>query len=499
MYEAGVRRGGCNGPIWTVWSRAMSLVRDATYEKGFATQPNEVAIDELEVTGVIPAWLSGTLVRNGPARYEVGDRTLNHWFDGLAMLHAFGFADGSVSYANRYLHSGAHRAATQEGHIAYPEFATDPCRSLFARVQAMFSSADGDVAPNANVNVVRLGERYLALTETPLPVQFDPRTLDTLGVARDAAAPTGQHATAHPHHDPERDEMVAYAVQFGGRSHYVLYAVPADGGERRTIAKLPVAQPSYIHSFALTPRYAVLCEFPLVVNPLRLAVRAKPFIANYRWEPDRPARFLVVDRATGEQQGAYEADPFFCFHHINAFERDGSLVLDVAAYDDAEIISALYLDRARDPEAVLPRVEPRRYELDLAHGAVRSRRLADVFFELPRIDYGRRNGQPYAYAYANSLAEPGAPGFLDRIVKLDVETGAVATWAEDDCYAGEPVFVREPDGADEDAGVLLSVVLDARTGTSFLLVLDARDLSELGRADVPQHVPFGFHGAYFRA
>jgi len=46
--------------------------------------------------------------------------------------------------------------------------------------------------------------------------------------------------------------------------------------------------------------------------------------------------------------------------------------------------------------------------------------------------------------------------------------------------------------------VLLSVVLDARTGTSFLLVLDARDLSELGRADVPQHVPFGFHGSYFR-
>ena len=75
----------------------------------------------------------------------------------------------------------------------------------------------------------------------------------------------------------------------------------------------------------------------------------------------------------------------------------------------------------------------------------------------------------------------------------------MATWAEDDCYAGEPVFVREPDGADEDAGVLLAVVLDARTGTSFLLVLDARDLSELGRAHVPQHVPFGFHGAYFRA
>ena len=474
------------------------LVKDTTYAKGFETQPDEVALDALEVSGAIPAWLTGALVRNGPARYEVGDRTLNHWFDGLAMLHAFGFADGRVSYANRYLRSGAYRAATEDGRIAYSEFATDPCRSVFARVQAMFSAADGGVTPNANVNVVRLGERYLAMTERPLPVVFDPQTLDTLGVARDAAPPAGQHTTAHPHHDPERDEMVAYVVQFGGRSHYVLYAVGAKSGKRRTIAKLPVSRPSYMHSFALTPRHAVLCEFPLVVNPLRLATRAKPFIANYRWDSDRPARFLVVDREKGELRGTFETDPFFCFHHINAFEDGESLVVDLCAYDDAEIIQALYLDRARDPEAVLSPVEPRRYELDLERGAVRSRRLADVMFELPRIDYRRHNGRPYRYAYASSMREPGASGFLDQLVKLDVESGAVERWDEDGCYPGEPVFVREPGGDGEDAGVLLSVVLDARSGTSFLLVLDARDLRELGRAHVPQHVPFGFHGSYFR-
>jgi beta,beta-carotene 9',10'-dioxygenase len=476
------------------------LVKDITYAKGFETQSDEVALHALEISGSIPAWLTGTLVRNGPARYEVGDRTLNHWFDGLAMLHAFGFGHGRVSYANRYLRSGAYRAATEDGRIEYSEFATDPCRSVFARVQAMFSAADGGATPNANVNVVQLGERYLAMTETPLPVVFDPQTLDTLGVARDAAPPAGQHTTPHPHHDPERDEMVAYVVQFGSRSHYVVYAVGARGGTRRTVAKLPVSRPSYMHSFALTTRYAVLCEFPLVVNPLRLATRAKPFIANYRWDPDRPARFLVVDREQGELRGTFETDPFFSFHHINAFEDGESVVVDLCAYDDAEIIQALYLDRARDPEAVFSPVEPRRYELDLdlERGAVRSRRLADVMFELPRIDYGRHNGRPYRYAYACSLREAGAPGFLDQLVKLDVESGAFERWNEDGSYPGEPVFVREPGADGEDAGVLLSVVLDARSGTSFLLVLDARDLREIGRAHVPQHVPFGFHGSYFR-
>jgi hypothetical protein len=48
-------------------------------------------------------------------------------------------------------------------------------------------------------------------------------------------------------------------------------------------------------------------------------------------------------------------------------------------------------------------------------------------------------------------------------------------------------------------GVLLSVVLDAPANNSYLLLLDACDLSEMARATVPQHVPFGFHGAYIRS
>jgi beta,beta-carotene 9',10'-dioxygenase len=80
-----------------------------------------------------------------------------------------------------------------------------------------------------------------------------------------------------------------------------------------------------------------------------------------------------------------------------------------------------------------------------------------------------------------------------------VESGTVTTWHEDGCYPGEPVFVASPGAEAEDEGVLLSVVLDARTETSFLLVLDAQGLGEIARAAVPQHVPFGFHGSYFRS
>ncbi len=88
--------------------------------------------------------------------------------------------------------------------------------------------------------------------------------------------------------------------------------------------------------------------------------------------------------------------------------------------------------------------------------------------------------------------------FLDRLVKIDVDAGEAAEWLEPGAYPGEPVFVPapEPDRA-EDGGVLLSVVLDARVATSYLLVLDAASMEELGRARVPHHIPFGFHGQYF--
>jgi carotenoid cleavage dioxygenase-like enzyme len=56
--------------------------------------------------------------------------------------------------------------------------------------------------------------------------------------------------------------------------------------------------------------------------------------------------------------------------------------------------------------------------------------------------------------------------------------------------------VEAPGTSNEDDGVILSVVLDARAATSYLLVLDASTFAERARAEVPHHIPFGFHGSY---
>ena len=91
------------------------------------------------------------------------------------------------------------------------------------------------------------------------------------------------------------------------------------------------------------------------------------------------------------------------------------------------------------------------------------------------------------------------PPWLQGSLKVDVVERGTRIWEESGSFPGEPVFVAAPDAEAEDEGVLLSVVLDGDRGSSFLLVLDARDLSELARAEVPHHIPFGFHGQFARA
>jgi beta,beta-carotene 9',10'-dioxygenase len=457
---------------------------DQDLTAGFDSLDRETHVDRLPVEGRLPDWLQGSLVRTAPAKWEVGSQTMNHWFDGFAMLHRFGIAEGEVSYANRFLQTRAYRAAQEKGEIVYSEFATDPCRSLFARAMSIFSPKLTD---NANVNLVKLGERYISMTETPIAVEFDGDTLETAGVAYKAP---GMLTTAHPHLDRASGGMLNYAAKLGPRNRYRFYRLRPGDAKPQVTAELSVKEPAYMHSFGLTERWVVLAEFPFVVNPISIPLSGRPYIENYRWKPELGTKITLIDRRTGEATGPFETDPFFCFHHANAYEENGSVVVDACTYADAQIVEDLYLDRLREGKPAA-RAELRRFRIEVGSGEVAHEQLADGL-ELPRINYGPNNERPYRYVWGVDAKS----GWLDRIVKADVVSSSTAEWAEDGCSPGEPVFVAAPDANAEDEGVLLSVVFDSSSGRSFLLVLDAADLSELARAETPHGIPYGFHGQF---
>lgn len=475
---------------------------DGRYAVGLEPLDAEVDDVELEVTGAVPPWLAGTLVRNGPGRWTAlpGGRgqAARHWFDGLAMLQRFAVRDGRVHYANAYLRSRAYEHAVATGTWGFPEFGVGPRRSVVERVRALGRPpVFGD---NASVNVVRLGGRHVAVTETPEAVAFDPVTLETLPPVVFTDDLPGLTTTAHPHLDRARGSLVNYAVEYGPRSTYHLYELPDGSLERRPVAAVTTDKPSYMHSFSLTPRYAVLVEYPLVTSVLALAA-GRPFPDATRWRPERGTRFTVVERATGDVVVRSEAPAAFCYHHAGAHEADGAVVVDLPVMDGARAFAGFDLDQLRSgvPAARQVAGELRRYRVPLDGGPVTYRLLTTTPLEFPRTldedDPGAAPGTVYGVASADSLTT----AFTDRLVAVDTApggTGATTTWAQPGCWPGEPVPVGPPAGVEGDP-VVLSLVLDARAGTSFLLVLDAATMTEVARADLPHVAPLGFHGQFF--
>ena len=121
--------------------------------------------------------------------------------------------------------------------------------------------------------------------------------------------------------------------------------------------------------------------------------------------------------------------------------------------------------------------------------------LADkmVSLELPTINptYLTRRHR-YTYGCTDRLKS----SFMDGIAKFDSMSQTSVFWEQEGHTPGECIFVADPEGKNEDDGVLLTVVLDGYVERSYLLVLNAKDLTEVGRAEVPGPVAFGFHGAF---
>jgi torulene dioxygenase len=117
----------------------------------------------------------------------------------------------------------------------------------------------------------------------------------------------------------------------------------------------------------------------------------------------------------------------------------------------------------------------------------------DVSFELPTINPSFLT-RPHRYSYG--VTDRGKSSFYDGLVKYDSETKTAIHWETFGHTPSEAIFIPDPEDKREDGGVLLSVVLDGLSGRSYLLCLNASTMSELGRADVPGAVGFGFHGAF---
>jgi carotenoid cleavage dioxygenase-like enzyme len=121
----------------------------------------------------------------------------------------------------------------------------------------------------------------------------------------------------------------------------------------------------------------------------------------------------------------------------------------------------------------------------------------DISIELPTINQ-KYIGHNYKYAYGIALpfTDPTPGKFYDRIKKIDLENQQYIIWNEPHCYPSQPVFVQNPSKVgEEDEGVILSFVYDGSKDESFLLILNAKDMTEITRIVSPVAVSPSFSHA----
>ncbi|XP_061745558.1 beta,beta-carotene 15,15'-dioxygenase [Nerophis ophidion] len=501
-----------------------------------------------QVTGGVPSWLQGTLLRNGPGVFSVGDSRYNHWFDGMSLLHSFTFKDGEVWYRSKFLKSQTYKRNLQADRIVVSEFGTmvypDPCKNIFSRALTHLSNIVPDFTDNNLINIVRYGRDYYASSEINYMNQIDPLTLETVGRVNYRKHIALNLATAHPHYEHDGTTYnMGTAIVGLGPPKYVIFKVPADasGSAEKTAALQKVQQvaslpfrstlfPSYFHSFGMTENFFVFVEQPFKLDLVKLATayfRGVSWGKCLKFDKDDFTWFHLINRRTGKRLSTqFYGDALVVFHHINAYEDQGHVLFDLVTYKDSHLYDMFYMDNLRkDARSFLesnassspPTCQRFILPLDLNKDTPKGVNLVtlanttakaimkddgaiycepDVLFEgleLPNINY-KFNAKKYRYFYGSRVDWSPQP---NKIVKFDTLTRTQVEWQLDRCYPSEPVFVAAPGAVDEDDGVILSSVLSLDSNISpFMLVLNAKTFQELARAAIPVSVHLDLHGLF---
>lgn len=445
-------------------------------------------ITRSEIVGQIPSTLTGTLFRNGPGRLKIGPHKYGHWFDGDGMLNAFTFRDGQVHYRNRYVRTPKYLDETAAQKILYRGIGTQRPGGFLNNMFRFPGNA-------ANTSVVYHAGKLLTLWEGGDPWELDPASLETRGAWKfDGKLKRGMPFSAHG----KIHSKTGYYYNFGMMGALNFYRIDPQGRLEQS-ARHNVGNYAMCHDFAMTDKYAIFFLCPAVFKtPVKFLLGMHSIADAMDYDPSMPTKIVVMSLEDLSIVREFETDSFFCFHFGNAWEEGDMLCADVARVDQMGSMDTMRdvfqdVEMEMDPSACFYR-----FKLNLATGEVGGFRHEGVTGgDFPMWDM-RKTGFKTRYSYLASFVENGTPYSFNAVQKVDNDTGEVKVF---DFGAGrftsEVQFIPLHEGADEDEGVLASVVYNAHTGNSELVLVDARDMTEeVASAPLQHHIPYGFHGFY---
>lgn len=308
-------------------------------EKIVRSSPKESTLPrETKNTGDIPKWIKGSMLRNGSGDWDMGGETVNHWFDGHALLHKFEISDGKVTYMNKFLRSDVYNKNTKYQRWIYGGFGTpakyhDPCKSLFERFTSYFLPPKNNPYDNCNVSIWPMGDKLFSFTETTAMREVDPKTLDSPSGLNMAEYLTVNTQTAHPH-TTENGEYLNLGSTFGKNTFYnVIKMKKTDGSSSNDlknleiVAKIPAEdgrKPAYYHSYGMTQNYILFLEMPYRFNLFKMLtakLRGIPPAQALEYHEEFNSVIKVANHKTGKNLSIrLETKGMGVFHFGNAYE-----------------------------------------------------------------------------------------------------------------------------------------------------------------------------------
>ncbi|MEO1125615.1 MAG: carotenoid oxygenase family protein, partial [Cyanobacteria bacterium J06639_16] len=236
-------------------------------------------------------------------------------------------------------------------------------------------------------------------------------------------------------------------------------------------------------------------QHPFQVKGLPFLLGFKTIEQCFDFNPKQPTKIIVISRHGNHDLEILETESFFGFHHGNAWEKDGKIYLESICSQSFPQKQEAELDFTKIDFDIFPKGELWEFELDLAKKTVNRRKIEERGCEFPSVN-PMWVGKEHRYLYMNACDSPTGNGPLQAILKLDKESRDRQLWnPAPRGFAGEPIFVPRPNGVEEEDGWLISLVYDAETHRSYVVILDAQNLDQvIAKLYLEHHIPHGFHG-----
>lgn len=474
---------------YIIGSKMTSL--EQSFMKGMLDVSGEYSQEPLETIGKVPAWLSGNLIFNGPAKFHLAHQDITHWFLGLAMLKSFKISAKQITYTNKFLQSRFYNDVVRDEKRVSKNSGGSGFNPVHMLADMIFGPRDAD--DNDLINVTKISDKHVALTETTSYVTFNPDTLETLGSINFKDEVHGQTTTAHPQMDFKRGELYNVVINYGRNTYYTFYKIKHGTETRVAVVSIPESNPAYLHSFAMSENYLILIEPPVRTSALKMRFLPVVYFDKFKWDGLQGTKITIIDKNDGKIVKVVETDSFFMFHQISSYEHKGKLIIDLPTYKDSSFLQQVSMEKHpiyRLQSGLLTRIT-----IDIKSGKTSQEHISDLPFEFPQLNYKKYNGKEYEYVYGSGERQDMS---LYSLVKFNVKNGDVKTWSEDECFMGEALFIENPDAKSEDDGSLLSIGLDAKKNKSFIIIIDAKTMQEQARAYAPHIIPYSFHGHFYK-